>query len=519
MIARTRRGFLADVGRGMLVAGVGSTLFAELGLGSVGNIDGSDRLLFGELEGLVSFMQETPLHELHQRVLDKFNSGVDLQTLVSAGALANARTFGGQDYDGYHTFMALSPALAMSQELPERAALLPVLKVLYRNTARIQKQGGHEHEHEVLHPISAAPIPEGVDRGQWLQSATRSADFDRAEKAFAALAAGPIGEAYNHLQFSVQDEVDVHRIVLAWRAWEMLDIAGWEHAHTLLRQSVRYCVDSENRIQSRNLQPSPIRKLLPTLLDEHSLMGRRLGTVDPGAEWVDETARTICLGTPEEAAELVAAALADGISPESIGEAISLAATRLLLHDRGLSPNQASPGRPAGSVHGASVGVHAADSANAWRNIARVANQRNQVASLIVGAYHTAGRGNQVAAEPIAFAATANEIQEVDANRMLKQMEESVRSNDQLQTCALIQRWSQLGYSAEPVFRQMLQFAVSEDGALHAEKYFRTVQEEFATTRPELRWKHLIGLGRVTASEFGHPAPGLEEARQLLGIG
>jgi hypothetical protein len=501
----------------MLIAGVSSKLAGELGLCSLDIPDVSDRLLFGELESLVSLMQETPLQELQRKVLEKFNSGVELKTIVTAAALANARTFGGQDYDGYHTFMALSPALAMSRELPLRSALLPVLKVLYRNTARIQKQGGHEHE--VLHPIAPDLIPDTVDKALWLQSAARSADFDRAERSFAALAADSIGEAYNHLQFTVQDEVDVHRIVLAWRAWEMLDIAGLDYAHTLLRQSVRYCVDTETKIHAGKWEPSPIRTLLPKLLDEHSFPGRALGDIDPGEKWVDEMARTICLGSPEEAATLTAAALAEGISSEVIGEVLSLAATRLLLHDRGLQPHQASAGRPAGSVHGASVGVHAADSANAWRNIARVTNARNQVASLIVGAYHTAGRGGQVAPEPIAFADASKEIEESDKDRLLAQMAEAIRGNEQLQTCAMIDRWRTLGYAAEPVFKQLLEFAVSEDGALHAEKFFRTVQEEFATTRSELRWNHLIGLGRVTASEFGHPAPGMEEARELLGIG
>src|SRR5207302_8364634 len=89
------------------------------------------------------------------------------------------------------------------------------------------------------------------------------------------------------------------------------------------------------------------------------------------------------------AAEAAAAALAEGFAPEAVGEAISLAANRLVLCDPGRRKDQAQPGKPEGSVHGASVGVHASDSANAWRNIARVSNARNTYASLIVGAFHT----------------------------------------------------------------------------------------------------------------------------------
>jgi hypothetical protein len=64
----------------------------------------------------------------------------------------------------------------------------------------------------------------------------------------------------------------------------------------------------------------------------------------------------------------------------------------------------------------------------------------------------------------------------------------------------------------------LLRFAVSEDGALHAEKYYRTVTEEFASTRDAFKWRHVAGLARVTASEYGRPAPGMVEARELLKV-
>jgi hypothetical protein len=63
----------------------------------------------------------------------------------------------------------------------------------------------------------------------------------------------------------------------------------------------------------------------------------------------------------------------------------------------------------------------------------------------------------------------------------------------------------------------LLRFATSEDGALHAEKYYRTVVEEFGSTRQAFRWRHLVGLARVSASEYGFPAPGFAEACRLLG--
>ena len=68
------------------------------------------------------------------------------------------------------------------------------------------------------------------------------------------------------------------------------------------------------------------------------------------------------------------------------------------------------------------------------------------------------------------------------------------------------------------MFDLLLRFAVSEDGALHAEKYYQTVADEFRSTRPAFRWRHLVALARVTASEYGRPAPGQAEARELLKV-
>jgi hypothetical protein len=73
-----------------------------------------------------------------------------------------------------------------------------------------------------------------------------------------------------------------------------------------------------------------------------------------------------------------------------------------------------------------------------------------------------------------------------------------------------------LGHAPRPVFDLLLRYAVSEDGALHAEKFYRTVSEEFAATRAAFRWRYPVALARVTASEFGRPAAGMAEARALL---
>jgi hypothetical protein len=510
MMNRNRRAFLADVGKGMLIASVGPALAADLGLASARAFEGgTDRLNFGDREPLVSLMQDTPADKLLPQLVAKLHEGTSLGDMVTAAALANARTFGGQDYTGYHAFMALLPSFQMASELPEERRALPVLKVIHRNTRRMQECGGHNKE--VLHPVDAGEVPADRVGGEVLSEATRKRDTAKAEKTFAALARGPIGEAYNHLQYSIQDEVDVHRVVLSWRAWAILELAGKEYAHTLLRQSVRFCTHEGGGGGAASA-------VLVKLLDHYKLLGRKPGDRKADDAWVEHLAETIYSSGRDKAADATAAALAEGFAPEHVGEAISLAANKLLLCDPGRAKNQVQPGKPEGSIHGASVGVHASDSANAWRNIARVSNLRNTYASLIIGAFHTAGQSGGLTKQPRPFAEHLEKVTAKDSATLLRDLEAAIKEKNMDGACAIVQRYGEQGHAPRGVFDVLLGYGVSQDGALHAEKYYRTVTEEFATMRPAFRWRQLVALARVTASEYGFPAPGYAEACRLLKV-
>ena len=70
-----RREFLADVGRGMLVAGVGSAVAHDLGLAPAALAAGTvERLTFGSMEPLVALMQETPADRLLPAVVELINA-------------------------------------------------------------------------------------------------------------------------------------------------------------------------------------------------------------------------------------------------------------------------------------------------------------------------------------------------------------------------------------------------------------------------------------------------------------
>ncbi len=222
------------------------------------------------------------------------------------------------------------------------------------------------------------------------------------------------------LHHMVQDDMNVHRFVMAHRAYALIKLVGQKHAHTLLRQSVRLCAHHDSERAKHKNGESPIRKLMPKLVDQYKLAGRQLGKRQVDDKWIESTCDAIYGQGADRAAETVAAALAEGIDPESVGEAISLAANKLVLCQ------PAAKGR----THGDSLGVHGSDAMNAWRNMSRVLKGQSAITGLVVAAYHTAMYGT-FNAPPYPTADHRKAIKTTDAKSLLAEAEDAIRHNDQ----------------------------------------------------------------------------------------
>ncbi len=514
MAPTSRREFLDCVGRGMLVAGLGTSLSADLGCSTAFAEEGSDSLSFGKYDGLVDLLQSTPPDKLQPLLVDQLNrGGTNVTQLMSAGALANAEAFGGEDYVGFHTAMAMLPALQLSKLLPAKRRPLAILKVLHRNSLQIQELGGASKK--TLRKLHASGRSTDGDVGLKIRDASRQTNLGEAEALFATLADAPIDEMFNVLQPVMQDDINVHRFVFAYRTHGLAKLLGDEYAYDILRQCVRFCVDHEQKRIAHNHPESPIRVLMPKLLDQYKLDGKSFGKRDPGDAWVDETGTSIYNGPAERSAEIAAAALAEGIDPEVLGEAISLASNLLTLRQ----------GSDKWRTHGDAAGVHAADATNAWRNMARLAEAPYAIPGLIIAAYHSAQHA-PFATAPYPLEEHRGTIRTTDAATLLADAEDAIRHNDQGRATAAIAIYGEQGHPLLPVLDCMLRFTVSEDGRLHGEKFFQTVSEEYHSIRPAFRWRQIVALARATASaygydrfdEHGHRAPGYEQACRLLGV-
>ena len=205
--------------------------YVDLGLASASAAEGADTLDFGKFEPLAALLQDTPTNKLMPVLVDKLKNGTELRELVAAGAagerprvrrsalrrLSHVHGAGSGVRDGDRTARSPAPAPGAEGALPERDP---------------HSGGGRARKKEVLHPVKPTPVPEGKVGGEVLQELTRKNDPNAAEGVFATLAKDGAEDAFNHVMYCVEDDVNVHRVVLAWRAWAMLDFTGKEHAHT-----------------------------------------------------------------------------------------------------------------------------------------------------------------------------------------------------------------------------------------------------------------------------------------------
>ncbi len=524
MLTRTRREVFADVGRGMIAAGVGTALASDLGFPTAWAAEGPGRLTFGDLDPLVNFLQDTPPDKLIAKAVEKIKAGTELKQFIAAAALTNARAFGGEDYIGFHTLMALAPAYLMSEHETDAAKKpLAVLKVLHRNATRLKDYGNTKETLKVVEPGKL-----GNERGgERLRAAVRTAPQDAAkalsdaEATFAAIEKqGKPEDMLNELLVEVDDATEVHRVVLVSRAWDLTRFVGTERAHTMLRQSVHYCVNVEKNANQAKYN-AEIREVLPKVLDQYKLLATKPGTRSADDAWVEKFANQVFTLNGPQTADAVAGAIAEGFSADAIGEALSLAANQLLLRDEGRPKAWTSAGKPEGSIHGDSIGVHCCDTIHAWRNLAAVGDRRTQVTSLILAGYQVArdrtNRAEFPKWEPYPRAEHRDKVKGVPADSLMKELNAAIRDKDQVRAAALTARIGEVKPStAKDVFALFRGYGISEDGALHAEKYYGTVSDEFARARAAFKWRQLVALARVTASQYGYAAPGHKEACEVL---
>jgi hypothetical protein len=473
-----------------------------------------------EIEPLVQFIEETAPSEIIDQTLAKLRAGVPIKTMLTASALAVVRSSDlppGHHGGPLHPLVGIHAVRHISARLSPENCYLPVLQHVALSNKHIHHPGMGPYMLPDFEPIDAGGVEatkqaflEAVDRGV----------YNMADHYFLWLWDNiPAVEALDLLLTvaTPKNVLDDHYFIFPAFTWRAVEWLGKEHLALLMRPAVRYV--------TRFPTPPAIPEI-EGLLDEYQLLTRPLRQQTGGDETtiIGELGERITqCDTYAEIPVMLAQALADGLSLEGAGEALSIGAAGLFLR----------------SLTGNPMDVHLHTGVNLRRYLARLdgLSLRNRLLALLL--WHTGPevrstqRRMEPAPQPDAAAVAALPYRTQD--ELLDAMTESIYSQPPTDwatvtnlgrlravpevkiTVNLAQQYANLGYDAAAFITRLAEITCHDNFTeMHAFKHHQAIVEEFHATREPWRWRHLVAGAQAAAISFGKNMEIYEEAIELL---
>jgi len=472
------------------------------------------------IEPLVRFIEETPRDEVLDRTLEKLRAGVPTETMLMASALAVTRSSDlppGHHGGPLHPLAGLYAISKLVGRLQGEQRFLPVLQ-------HVALANKHIHD-PVTGPyrlLEFAPLDAGgveATKAAFLTAANRG-ESNKADHLFLWLwqHVPPIEALDLLLTVAIPKNVlDDHYFIFPAYTWRALEIIGREYLPVLMRPAVRYVA----RFPSQRAVPE-----IDSLIEEHQLLKRvlRQRSGEDETEVIGRIGETI--GRCDVYADipvLLARALAEGLSLEGAGEALSIGAAGLFLR----------------SLTGNPMDVHLHTSANLRRYLLRLdgLSLRNKLLTLLLWHSGPEVKSTQYRMEPApqpdpaAVAALPARTQE----DLLEAITQSIYHQpptdwstvtnlgkmravpEVKETVNLAQQYVEAGYDPEALMRRLGEIVCHDSFTeMHAFKHHQAIVEEFYTTREPWRWMHLVSGAQAAAISFGKNMEIYEEALDLL---
>ena len=472
------------------------------------------------IEPLVQFIEETPPAEIVDRTLEKLRAGVPTKTMLTASALAVARSSDlppGHHGGPLHPLAGMYAVNQLAGRLQGEQRFVPVLQ-------HVALSNKHIH-HPAMGPYSLLEF-EPIDFGgveatkEAFLAAVKRGETNKADHCFLWLWQNvPPVEALD-LLLSVaipKNAVDDHYFIFPAFTFRALQTMEPELLPVLMRPAVRY------------VTRFPVARALPdidALIEKHELMTR----VTRQHSGEDETASIGQLGEAigrcdnyNDIPVLMAQALAEGLSLEGAGEALSIGAAGLFLR----------------SLTGNPMDVHLHTSANLRRYLLRLDGLSLRNKLLILLLWHTGPeiKSTQYRMEPppqpdpAAVAAlparTQQDLLEAITDSIYQQPPTDwskvtnlglMRAVPEVKgTVNLAQQYVNCGYDPKVLMHRLGEIVCHDSFTeMHAFKHHQAIVEEFYATREPWRWMHLVSGAQAAAISFGKNMEIFEEALDLL---
>jgi hypothetical protein len=473
-----------------------------------------------EIEPLVQFIEDTDPSDIVNSTLAKLRAGVSTQTMLTASALAVTRSSDlppGHHGGPLHPLAGLHAVSHLVERLEGEQRFVPVLQHVALANKHIHHPAMGPYSLLEFEPVDEGGIEETKDA---FLAAVNRGESNKADHYFLWLweHVPPI-EAFDLLMTVAipKNVLDDHYFIFPAFTWRALESIGHEYLPILMRPAVRY------------VTRYPIAPGVPemeALIEEHQLLTR----VTRQQSGADETA---VIGQVGEAIGrcdvyadipvLLATALADGLSLEGAGEALSIGAAGLFLR----------------SLTGNPMDVHLHTSANLRRYLIGLDGLSLKNKLLVLLLWHTgpeirSTQRRMVPApqpDPEAVAAlpyrTQDDLLEAITESIYHQPPidwATVTNLGQLRavpevkgTVNLAQQYVNCGYDATALITRLAEIVCHDNFTeMHAFKHHQAIVEEFYATREPWRWLHLVSGAQAAAISFGKNMEIYEEALELL---
>ncbi len=494
------------------------------------------------IEPLVQFIEQTPPGEILDRTLEKLRAGIDAKTMLTASALAVVRSADlppGHHGGPLHPLAGLHAITHLVGRLEGEDRFLPILQHVALSNKHINDPVTSPFSLLEFGPLDtsgtdvsrAADLAndgsgeivtsKGVEANKeaFLKACSRG-ESNKADHIFLWLWDNmPRIEAFDLLMSVAlpKNALDDHYFLFPGYLWRALETLGTEHFKVLFRPAVRYVA----RFPAQRLVPE-----VDALIEEHGLLTRILRQRSGD----DETAKIGELGqairsckTYPEIPRMIAQALADGLSLEGAGEALSIGAAGLFLR----------------SLTGNPMDVHLHTSANLRRYLIRLDgfSMKNKLLTLLL--WHTGPEVKstqyrmeaELQPDMAAVAALPHRSQE----ELLEAITHSIYNQpptdwskvsnlgmmravpEVKHTVNLAQQYVELRYDPQVLMRRLADIVCHDSFTeMHAFKHHQAVIEEFHNTREPWRWMHLVCGCQAAAVSFGKNMTVYEEALELM---
>ena len=481
-----------------------------------------------EIEPLVQFIEETSPDDILDRTLEKLRAGVPTQTMLTASALAVTRSTEmppGHHGGPLHPLAGLYAVSKLIERLEGEDKFVPVLQHVALTNKHIN--------HPAMGPYQllefAAEDVGGVEATKdafW--NAVGRGEWNKSDHLFQWLwqNAPPI-EAFDLLLSAAlpKNFHDDHYFMFPstlWRAFEK-GVLDKQYLRTLMRPAVRYVTRSP--VAANNPMASPMIAI-QDLIEEHQLLRRVLRQ----RSGEDETAAIGALGEAigrvdvfADIPVLLATALADGLSLEGAGEALSIGAASLFLRSLGGNP----------------MDVHLHTTVNIRRYLIQLDGVSLHNKLLLLLTWHTgpeirstAGR-MEPPGQPDMRAVAA--LPPRSQPELLEAIKHSVHNQpptdwskvtnlgvmravpEVKETVNLATQYMKSGYDPQALIACLAEIVCHDNFTeMHSFKHHQSVVEEYYATREPWRWMHLVCGAQAAAISFGKNMAVYEEYLDLL---